>query len=160
MLPAAAQAAFDPRGFFDGFPLGRGWVGHGLDTYDEHLVRDVGGLLLGMIVITVWVVARDAPTRGVALGWLVQGTLHLVHHSRHLDGWAASDAIGLIGSLVIVPVLALTALLAAPRRRHRHADEQVSQTARRAAVFGERRIARDRVRSPAGPIRRLVDEGE
>ena len=42
MLPAGIQATFAPRSFFDDFPLGRGWISHTGDAYNEHLVRDVG----------------------------------------------------------------------------------------------------------------------
>ena len=38
-------ALFFPRSFYGDFPLGRGWV-EALPAYNEHLVRDVGGLFL------------------------------------------------------------------------------------------------------------------
>lgn len=112
MLPAGLQAALWPRSFFDDFPLGRGWIAHVGDVYNEHLVRDVGALFLALIVVTGWTVVRRGPVRPVAAAWLVQGVLHLVHHGRHLDGYRTVDKIGLIGSLVMVPALALVALWA------------------------------------------------
>ena len=70
MLPAGVQATFAPRSFFDDFPLGRGWISHTGDAYNEHLVRDVGALFLAMIIVTVWTVWRHLPAttcrRGVA----------------------------------------------------------------------------------------------
>jgi hypothetical protein len=112
MLPAGLQAAFAPRSFYDDFPLGRGWVSLEGAAYNEHLVRDVGGLFLALIVATAWTVWKRGPTTAIALAWLVQGVLHLAHHVRHLHGFATADQIGLVFSLVAVPVLALVALLA------------------------------------------------
>jgi hypothetical protein len=36
-------ATFAPRSFYGDFPFGRGWV-EALPAYNEHLMRDVGGL--------------------------------------------------------------------------------------------------------------------
>ena len=112
MLPAALQAAFTPRSFFDDFPLGRSWIAHRGDAYNEHLVRDVGALFIALIIVTGWTVFRSQSGRGVAIAWLVQGVLHLTFHARHLDGYGTADKIGLAGSLLVVPVLALVALWA------------------------------------------------
>ena len=112
MLPAGLQAAFVPRSFFDDFPLGRGWISHQGDPYNEHLVRDVGALFLALIIVTGWTVWKRRPGRSVAVAWLVQGVLHLVYHAGHLDGFGTADKIGLVGSLVTVPVLAGVALWA------------------------------------------------
>jgi hypothetical protein len=38
--------------------------------------------------------------------------LHVVYHADHLHGYKTVDKVGLIGSLALVPVLALIALLA------------------------------------------------
>jgi hypothetical protein len=110
MGPAGLQAAFAPRSFFDDFPLGRGWISAGHAVYDEHLARDVGTLFLALIVVTVWCAVRRQAMTAVAVGWLVQGVLHLGYHVGHLDHLAAIDKTGLLASLVLVPVLALVAL--------------------------------------------------
>ena len=115
MLPAGLQAAFAPRSFFDDFPLGRGWISAGGESFNEHLVRDVGGLFLALIVVTVWTVWTRGSAVGVALAWLVQGTLHLVHHARHLDDLGTADSIGLVVTLVAVPALSVVALVASRR---------------------------------------------
>ena len=112
MIPAGLQAAFAPRSFFDEFPLGRGWISAGEAAYDEHLVRDVGALFLAMIVVTLWSAWRREAMLGVAIAWLVQGVLHLAYHVGHLEGLADADKVGLVVSLVLVPVLALLALFA------------------------------------------------
>lgn len=116
MLPAGLQAAFAPQSFFDDFPLGRGWISSGEAAFNEHLVRDVGGLFLALIVATAWTVWTRGPARGVALAWLVQGVLHLSHHVRHLHDLGTVDAIGLVITLVAVPMLAAVALLAGRRQ--------------------------------------------
>ena len=41
--PAAVQATFAPKSFFDDFPLGMNWISGAGDLYNEHLTRDVGG---------------------------------------------------------------------------------------------------------------------
>lgn len=46
-------AAGFPRSFHADFPLpGRGWIA-GLGPYHEHLIRDVGGLYLALLVLSV-----------------------------------------------------------------------------------------------------------
>jgi hypothetical protein len=117
MAPAGLQAAFAPRNFFEEFPLGRGWIAAGDAVYDEHLVRDVGALLLALIVATVWCALRREAMAAVAVAWLVQGVLHLGYHVGHLDGLGATDKTGLVVSLVLVPVLALVALWASMTER-------------------------------------------
>ena len=112
MLPAGFQAAITPKTFFEDFPLGRGWIAHSGDAYNEHLVRDVGVLFLALIVATFWTVFTHQRRRAVAVAWLVQGLLHLSFHLQHLEGFKTVDSIGLVGSLVMVPALALLALWA------------------------------------------------
>ena len=109
MLPTGLQAAFAPQSFFDDFPLGRGWISHQADDYNEHLVRDVGALFLAMIVVTCWTVLRRGPTRPIAAAWLLLGLLHLIYHAGHLDGYSAADRSGLVASLVMVPAVAACA---------------------------------------------------
>ena len=112
MLPAGLNAAFWPASFFDDFPFGRGWIAAEGGTYDEHLVRDVGALFLALIVVTVWAIWRREAARLVAVAWLVQGTLHLAYHLGHLDAYDTVDRLGLVGSLVTIPALALVTLWA------------------------------------------------
>ena len=112
MLPVGVQAAFAPKSFFDDFPFGRGWIAQEGGPYNEHLVRDAGVLFLALIIATAWTALRSRPARPVAVAWLVQGVLHVVYHIGHLDGYKTVDPIGLVGSLALVPVLALIALWA------------------------------------------------
>ena len=111
MLPAGLQAAFLPQSFFDDFPLGRGWIAAEGGVYDEHLVRDVGLLFLSLIIVTAWAAWRGEFVVPVATAWLVQGIGHLVYHVGHLDGIGGADRVGLVGSLIAIPVLALVAII-------------------------------------------------
>ena len=85
-LPVGLQAAFTPRSFYNDFPLGRHWIALDGGAYNEHLVRDVGVLFLALILVTGWVVIRRLPTQSVAAAWLLQGTLHVIHHAQRHAG--------------------------------------------------------------------------
>jgi hypothetical protein len=108
-------AQFFPRSFYDSFPgLGRHWVA--VDgPYNEHLVRDVGGLNLALVVVLVAAIVTLAPllVRVAAVGYLVYALPHFIYHLHHLDAYDTADQIGNAVSLattVVVPlvVLALT----------------------------------------------------
>ena len=106
MSPAAIQATLAPRSFFDDFPLTRHWISGTGDLYNEHLIRDVGGLFTAMIIITAWTLWRHHPTAPIATAWLIQGLLHFAFHVGHLDGYNTIDKLGLLASLVTIPALA------------------------------------------------------
>lgn len=115
MLPSAIQATVAPESWFDDFPLGRGWVAAEGGAYDEHLVRDVGVLFLALIIVTMWSVWRREAMTIVAVAWLVQGVLHVGYHVGHLEGLETVDRVGLLGSLVSIPILAALSLWAGAR---------------------------------------------
>ena len=118
MAPAAVQATFTPRSFFDDFPLGRHWISGTGDAYNEHLVLDVGGLFAALIIVTVWTLWCRHPTRPIATAWLIQGALHLWFHGRHLRGYQTIDRLGLIASLAAIPMLAAITIWTGRTRRH------------------------------------------
>lgn len=107
-----------PRSFYDSFPgLGRVWVA--VDgPYNEHLVRDVGGLNLALALVALAALAtRSELVARVAGGAaLVYGLPHLVYHALNLGGFDAVDAVGMVVSLSFA-VLAATLALALPARR-------------------------------------------
>lgn len=115
MLPTAIQATFVPESWYDDFPLGRGWVPVEGGAYDEHLVRDVGVLFVALIIVTVWSVWRSDAMTAVAIAWLIQGLFHVGFHIGHLDGLDTADQVGLVGSLVSIPILAAVSLWAGVR---------------------------------------------
>ncbi len=123
MSPAAVQATFAPRSFFDDFPLGRNWISGTGDLYNEHLTRDVGALFTAMVIVTAWTLWRRHPTAPIAIAWLVQGLLHFGFHVGRLDGYETIDKLGLIATLGAIPVLAAVALWAG---RNPHVGSKVS----------------------------------
>ena len=108
-------AALFPRAFYDSFPgLNRYWVAPD-GPYNEHLVRDVGGLYLALAAVGVLTLAwRDHRSR-VMLGgaWLVFGALHLGYHLTHLS--SLTFAVDRVGELVALGGgVALALLVFAP----------------------------------------------
>ncbi|HEY4398382.1 MAG TPA: hypothetical protein VGO28_11990 [Acidimicrobiia bacterium] len=106
-------AAFAPRSFFDDYPgLGRHWVR--VDgPYNEHLVRDFGGLNLALAVVTIAaLITLGRPlVIAVAVAWLAWGVPHLVYHLRHLDMFSTGDNVGIVAGLAAAPVLAVVVLV-------------------------------------------------
>jgi hypothetical protein len=105
-----------PRSFYDDFPLpGRDWVSLA-GPYDEHLVRDVGGLYLALGVLTLWATLRPRTDllAVVGIAWEVFSVPHLLFHAGHLDGLASSDKVAETTSLGATVLLA--ALLLVPAR--------------------------------------------
>jgi hypothetical protein len=106
-------ASFFPRSFFRSFPLpGHHWVAP-LGPYNEHLTRDVGGLYLALLVVSLWAVARPRPEqlRMTGAAWLVFSLPHLVFHLGHLDMFGIADQVGNVVSLGGTAVLASVLLL-------------------------------------------------
>lgn len=120
-LYVGGWAALGPRSFYDSFPgLHRVWVG--VDgPFNEHLVRDVGGLYLALALAGAVAAYRlDASALlVVGAGWSVFGATHLSYHLHHLDELAPVDVVGNVVSLAGTLVLALLVLghgVAAARR--------------------------------------------
>jgi hypothetical protein len=109
-------ALLAPHSFHDDFPLpGRHWVSLA-GPYNEHLVRDVGGLYLALGVVTLWTVLRPRADLLAAVGvaWEVFSVPHLLFHAGHLDGLATFDKVAQTTSLAATVLLA--ALLVVPAR--------------------------------------------
>jgi hypothetical protein len=106
-------ASVEPHSFFTTFPgFGHHWV-RDLGPYNEHLTRDVGGLYLALLVVTVWSVVRGQTEllRLTGAAWLVFSVPHLLFHLDHLDGFTTFDKVGNIVALGGSAVLALLLLL-------------------------------------------------
>jgi hypothetical protein len=111
-----------PRGFYDDFPLpGHHWVSM-LPAYNEHLLRDFGGLnLMAAVVLGAGAIYLDRRLIRVGLtGFLVSAVPHLGFHLQHLRHFSAGDVVGqvvLLAAGVVLPVvlLALTWLGGATR---------------------------------------------
>lgn len=108
LVGVGAWAQAFPRSFYDDFPLGRQWVA--LDgPYNEHLVRDVGGLNLALaaVLIAVALLGDLRLLRLGALGVLLYGAPHLAYHAAHLGPYGAADRVWLLVSLALVVVAPL-----------------------------------------------------
>jgi len=109
-------AALAPRSFYDSFPgLGHRWV-FLLGSYNEHLVRDVGGLYLALLTISGWAALRPrAETfRLVGLAWEAFSVPHLAFHAAHLNTYAVADRVANV--LALGGTVVLAALLLVPER--------------------------------------------
>jgi hypothetical protein len=109
-------ALAEPGSFYDDFPLpGRDWVSLA-GPYNEHLVRDVGGLYLALGLMTLWAALgpRADLLAVVGVAWEVFSVPHLLFHAGHLDGLETFDKVAEVGSLGATVLLA--ALLVVPAR--------------------------------------------
>lgn len=114
-----AWAQFAPASFYTSFPAGRAWVA--IDgPYNEHLLRDVGGLNLALALLTAVAAVRLRPglTRLAAGATLVYSVPHLVYHALHLEPYGFVDAAANVVALgIVVAVPIWLGLWPAPRER-------------------------------------------
>jgi hypothetical protein len=107
-------ALFAPHGFYASFPgLGQHWIAP-TGPYNEHFVRDIGGLYLALLVVSVWTVVRATRdmARLAAVAWLAFSIPHLIFHLSHLDELGTGGQIGLVvalgGTVLLAGVLFLS----------------------------------------------------
>ena len=116
-LLVGVWAQFFPHGFYTSFPgMGGQWVA--VDgPYNEHLVRDVGGLNLALAVVTIVALVHRTSVlvRTAALAWLVYSVPHFAYHSAHLDLYDGTDIVLLIVSLAMAVVVPAWLFLDADR---------------------------------------------
>jgi hypothetical protein len=101
-------AVIAPHSFYRSFPMsGHHWVS-AAGPYDEHLVRDVGGLYLSLLVVSSWALGRRSTEllRLAGAAWAVFSLPHLIFHLDHLDGLTTFDKIGEAGSLAVTLLFA------------------------------------------------------
>ena len=123
-LEIGLWAQFAPRSFYDHFPgLGRAWVR--VDgPYNEHLVRDVGGLNLGLAaVLIIALVTLSRPTiLAASIASLLYGIPHLVYHIANTDGLDNGDIAASLGGLALFAVLPIALIAISPRLTTANAD--------------------------------------
>ncbi len=110
-------ASLAPRSFYDDFPgLGRHWVA--MDgPYNEHLMRDYGALNLALAVVTLlaaWWVTRHIVI-AAAVAWIVYSIPHVLYHGFNIEGYETGDQIGILGGLLLAPIIAVLVLVLLPR---------------------------------------------
>ena len=112
-------ATIAPRSFYDSFPgFGRVWVATD-GPYNEHLVRDVGALAVGLTILLLaaaWLMTRPMVlTAGAAM--TVAAIPHTLYHLRQSDLYETSaDKAASLGGLVLGTLLGLVVLAYAPKR--------------------------------------------
>lgn len=106
-------ATFAAHSFYDSFPgFGHHWVS--MDgPFNAHLVRDVGGLYLSLLVVTVCAVRHTNLARIAGGAWLVFSIPHLIYHATHLHMYGTADKIENMAALGGTALIA-AALLVAP----------------------------------------------
>jgi hypothetical protein len=111
-LGVGLWAQVSPRSFYDDFPgAGRVWVA--VDgPFNEHLVRDVGGLNLavGFVAALALVTGSVLVARAAGGAALVFGAPHLLYHALHLDPFDTGDVVALLVSLTLAAVAGLVAV--------------------------------------------------
>jgi hypothetical protein len=118
-LEIGLWAQFAPRSFYDNFPgLGRAWVSVN-GPYNEHLVRDVGGLNLGLAAVLIIAMVTLSRTTIVAasVASLLYGVPHLVYHIANTDGLATGDVAISLGGLALFAVLPIALIVIVQRNR-------------------------------------------
>lgn len=110
-LYVGAWAAVAPQSFYDSFP-GLGFIWISIDgAYNEHLIRDVGTLNLGLAAATAFaaLLRKEADvvtgSRAIGVAWIVFSVPHLAYHLAHLDGLGALDVTAQIISVASTAVL-------------------------------------------------------
>jgi hypothetical protein len=98
-----------PRSFYDDFPgMGRAWVA--VDgPFNEHLVRDVGGLNLALAFVAVMALLTGSTLLARVTGGaaLLYGMPHFVYHAAHLGPYDTGDAVAMLTSLGVVVLAAV-----------------------------------------------------
>src|SRR5436305_1836971 len=94
-LLVGVWATASPRGFYDQFPgAGHHWVS-AVGAYDEHLVRDVGALYLGSLVLLAltWAWLDRRLVQAALISYAVAALPHLIYHLTALDGFSVGDGV-------------------------------------------------------------------
>src|SRR6266576_7238298 len=92
----------------------RGWMST-LGAYDEHLVRDVGALFvgLGVLMIVAAVRGRRGLTVTASAVWLIFAVPHAIYHLLNLDPYTTPGAVAnaatlgwtVLGALIVLALL-------------------------------------------------------
>ena len=113
-LQLGLWATLAPHSFYNSFPgAGRHWVA--VDgPFNEHLVRDFGGLnlALGLLTIVALVVGTRVLVALAAGAWIVWSVPHVLYHALNLGVYSSGDKVANMVSLsvtIVVPALLLWA---------------------------------------------------
>ncbi len=116
-LEIGVWAQFAPQSFFDHFPgFGRAWVR--VDgPYNEHLVRDVGGLNLALaaVLIAAFITLSRPTIIAASVAALLSGVPHLVYHIINNDGLSGGDVAASLGGLALFAALPVALIVISPK---------------------------------------------
>ncbi len=117
-LPVGLWPLLSPIGFYQDFPGFRhGWVA--MDgPFNEHLIRDFGGLNLALaaLLIGAAVIGTTSAARLATIALLLFGAPHFFYHLGHVGHFERLDQVLIIATTGLGVVLPLVLLLI-PRRR-------------------------------------------
>ncbi|MET8998057.1 hypothetical protein [Amycolatopsis sp. NPDC004169] len=112
-----------PTGFYQDFPGFRaGWVA--MDgAFNEHLLRDFGGLNLALaaLLIGAAVIGTTAVARLASVAALLFGVPHFLYHLGHIAHFPRIDQVLIVGTTGLGVLLPLVVLLIPARRVSRPA---------------------------------------
>lgn len=112
-LPLGIWASIAPQSFYDSFPgFGRTWVSPD-GPFNEHLLRDIGGLWLGLSALLIYALVQRTPqlVRAAGLVVVVFSVPHVSYHIVKFDVLGLGDGAASLVSLVFVLTLGLGLLL-------------------------------------------------
>ena len=112
-------ASVDPDGWWTSFPgFGHAWV-IGFGSYNEHLVRDVGGFFLAFgVLFAVAAIYLEKRLAGAALGaWLFFAVPHLAFHLRNRGELSSTDNLLSLQGLALEVAIPVVLLILLPRIR-------------------------------------------
>lgn len=112
-------ASVDPDGWWESFPgFGHAWV-IGFGSYNEHLVRDVGGFFLAFgILFALAAMFLEKRFAGAALAaWLFFAAPHLAFHLRNRGNLSNTDNLLSLEGLAVEVVVPVILLILLPRIR-------------------------------------------
>lgn len=108
-------AYFAPMHWYNTFPgFGMQWLPV-LGPYNEHLIKDVGGMYLALATLAGWTLFRlNNRTLVVvtAVSWSIFNLLHLIFHASMLHMYGTRDAV--LNMVALGTVLLCSAALAIP----------------------------------------------
>jgi hypothetical protein len=100
-----------PLSFYRDFPWpGAQWVS-ALGPCNEHLIRDVGGLYLALLVLSVAALRRPVLRTTAGGAWLIFSAEHFLWHAFHLDVFPRFHQVASMVALSLPLLLAVLLVL-------------------------------------------------
>ena len=112
-------ATLAPSSFYEDFPPAvGGWVS-ALPAYNEHLMRDVGGLFMatGFFLLVAAVHLERRLVLTASLSYLLFAVPHTAYHLFNLEPYGTGDVIGNVVALAATVILPLWLVWVAGRDR-------------------------------------------